>query len=70
MKQILKKYWWVIIIILILAGCFYWFQWRPIQIRKECVIEVQKLIKDEVGFSSSDILFLYDFCIYKSGLAK
>ena len=24
------------IILLILGGIFYWFQWRPAQIRKEC----------------------------------
>ena len=25
-----------VIILLILGGAFYWFEWRPTQIRKEC----------------------------------
>jgi len=36
MKEKIKKYWWVVIIIFIIGGAFYWFQWRPSQIRKEC----------------------------------
>jgi len=33
----LKQYWLIIVIVLVVfGGLFYWFQWRPSQIRKEC----------------------------------
>lgn len=28
-----------IFLFLLLAGCFYWFQWRPVSIRKNCYKE-------------------------------
>lgn len=47
---VMKKYWWVILIVVILGGAFYWFQWRPSQIRKDCykssIKSAQKLYKD------------------------
>ena len=36
MKQTLKKYWWTIIIVLIIGRAFYWFEWRPAQIKHDC----------------------------------
>ncbi len=36
MKEKIKKYWLVIFIVIIIGGAFYWFQWRPSEIRKEC----------------------------------
>lgn len=31
---------WVLIpLFLLLVGCFYWFQWRPTQVRKECYLK-------------------------------
>lgn len=37
MKTKIKKYWWTVVIILIvIGGTFYWFQWRPAEIRKNC----------------------------------
>ena len=35
--QKLKEYKYIIIIALLVLGvAFYWYEWRPIQIRKEC----------------------------------
>ena len=32
-----KGYWFIIVIVLLLvAGYFYWFQWRPRETRKDC----------------------------------
>jgi len=36
MKEKIKKYWWILIIIVVAGTAFYWFQWRPAEIRKEC----------------------------------
>ncbi|KKU47276.1 MAG: hypothetical protein UX68_C0041G0005 [Parcubacteria group bacterium GW2011_GWA2_46_9] len=33
----LKQYWTIILVVLIFSGgLFYWFQWRPSSIRREC----------------------------------
>ncbi len=36
MKEIIKRYWWIIVIVLFIGSVFYWFQWRPSEIRKKC----------------------------------
>jgi len=46
----------IIIILAILGGAFYWFQWRPSQIRKECS-------RDNIGV-------LYENCLHEHGLEK
>ncbi len=37
----------LLIITTVLAGAFYWFEWRPTQIKQECAELVIKLNKDE-----------------------
>lgn len=48
----LKKFIVVILAIILIsgliAGWFYWFQWRTIQIRKKCFSEATKAIKEDV----------------------
>lgn len=40
MKEKIKKYYPIFIIILIILGVvFYWYEWRPTQIKKECSME-------------------------------
>lgn len=39
MKGKIEKYKYIILIVLVLVASFYWFQLRPIQIRKQCAIE-------------------------------
>ena len=34
---IIERYWVIILILLFAAGWFYWFQLRPIQVKKHCV---------------------------------
>jgi len=71
----------IVIIAALLGGVFYWFQWRPAQIRKECN---QKTIEpmlnqfksgDTVSFEQSNALsnmvqLFYKSCLYKYGLEK
>mgnify|MGYP001585033674 FL=1 len=67
MKEIIKKYWWIIIIVLLLVGMFYWFQWRPAQIRKECGVElVSSYYDEEIERGNAR----YKECIIKHGLEK
>ena len=76
----LKQYKYIILIALIILGVsFYWFQYRPSQIRKGCSIQVEKMRKsgkDSVGRHSVQISVgdreaingAYNDCIRKSGL--
>lgn len=45
-----------LVILVILGGVFYWFQWRPSEIRKECSGEVVPL--------------LYQQCLHERGLEE
>lgn len=86
MEEKIKKYWWLIIIIIIFGGVFYWFQWRPTQIIKECFNEANGQ-KMAVMNSENTLIFLgspltkradydkifndiYQECLLKNGLSK
>ena len=38
----------VLILVIILGGIFYWFEWRPSQIRKNCT----NLVSNQKGFNA------------------
>lgn len=41
----------ILIIILIaglIAGWFYWFEWRPVEIRKSCFLEASEILKEDI----------------------
>ncbi|MCX6718256.1 MAG: hypothetical protein NTY81_01470 [Candidatus Staskawiczbacteria bacterium] len=59
----------MVLIITIVSSAFYWFQWRPAQIRKECGVSVSK-IANENKLSPSEGSTLLNFCIKKHGLEK
>ena len=49
MKDLKKpRYFIPIIVLLILAGAFYWFQWNPSQIRKECTAEARNKLNESI----------------------
>ncbi|MDO8452249.1 MAG: hypothetical protein Q7S79_00700 [bacterium] len=77
MQQILKKYWRVIIAILIVGLIFYWYEWRPAQVRKECAARVHEKTTgfDAVLFlakqgSQKDIDNLYKNCLREKGIEE
>lgn len=55
----------IIIAIVILAGWFYWFQYRPTQIKHDCA---QKAIKASKNQSIQAINVIYDLCLHDKGL--
>ena len=77
-----SKIWIVVItVVLILSGIFYWFQLRPIQIRKECWSRVEKIKNGEIKsdkFNPNEfaarygaqkaIDTLYNNCLIEKGL--
>lgn len=67
MKEKIRKIIFGVIVIVILGGFFYWFGWRPTQIRKECygsVITNPFQSKPEIR---SDFDFQYKDCLRKHG---
>lgn len=75
MKEKMKKYQWLSLAIaaLLIAGfAFYWFEWRPSEIRKECaritedasVKGIEKIFADYIGEEG------YKKCIRTRGLEK
>lgn len=56
-------------LIIVGAGWFYWYEWRPSQIRKECGIKVSEMV-NKSKFSFSEVLLSLDFCLKKKGLEK
>ena len=72
MKEKIKKYWWIIFILIIIGGAFYWFQWRPSQIRKECFQEVLRDVGGNIDVIGTSGVFQnrYNACLAKNGLEK
>ncbi len=72
--DIIKKYKELFIIGLIILGlAFYWYEYRPSQIKKECfnkAIDFRIEVKDKIdSISSEDLNKSYDF-IYKNCLRQ
>ncbi len=68
MKQFIKNNWFKIsllaILIIVISGAFYWFQFRPSQIRKKCY-DIAAAIS---GFNTLEIN--YQNCLRDNGLNK
>ncbi len=73
----------IVVIILVLGFLFYWFQFRPYQIRKACYteandtmkglteVELPKLADSEVNtFVKNMFGFYYQACLYEHGLKE
>lgn len=67
MKKI-KEYKVIIIIVLVLIlGVFYWYEWRPSQIQKDCLVKVKKSIEGK-DIPVIDVQRFLDICIKGNGL--
>jgi len=64
----------IVIILAILGGAFYWFEWRPAQIRKMCYTEKQYYREDLKGITDEKANELteqrYQDCLRKFGVEK
>ncbi len=70
----------VVLVLLILGFGFYWFEWRPSQIRKKCYETVGGSFKTDGTFKefvakqqfliSDDFERSYQNCLRRNGLAK
>lgn len=65
----------ILAVLVITLGAFYWYEYRPSQIRKSCQEKIEKqdrellesAIKSKIMGEGNDI---YDFCLRKNGLEK
>lgn len=73
MKEFLKQNWFevgvLIVITVSISGAFYWYEWRPSQIRKNCYKEVVQRSENEKVTLEEGIKRL-DVCLVKNGLKK
>lgn len=67
-SQMLKINKVLVIIVLITAGWFYWFQYRPQQIRKNCLGQVRKWATESKEYTTSRANARYRICIIESGM--
>lgn len=66
----LEQYKWVILIVLILVvlTCvFYWYEWRPTEIRKYCINSITSI---NCSAMSDRCEALYRACLFKNGINK
>ncbi|MDP2926940.1 MAG: hypothetical protein Q8N65_02290 [bacterium] len=54
----------LVIVVAIAGGAFYWYEWRPMQIRKECSKQLQR-----TGSLEARELF-YKTCLRGKGIEK
>lgn len=69
----LKQYWLIILIVLIIiSGLFYWFQWRPTEIKQLCSAEArfdQRAIGESNDIKRQEFINMYyDDCLMRFGL--
>ena len=52
----------------IVAAFFYWFQWRPTQIKRECSQKVSTAAKKTINVTFQEMNGAYEFCLHEKGL--
>lgn len=57
---------WFILAVVIILGAFYWYEWRPTMIEKECSSVAFRMMKDTGSVADSDTL--YNLCVSNGGL--
>jgi hypothetical protein len=74
MKNFLKQNWFKLVFILFVLLFFYWYEFRPTNIRKGCFLEVQEKTKetDKKTFQEWGVIYdvVYKSCLNKKGLEK
>lgn len=66
MKKFLQQNWFklvvLVIILVLIGGAFYWYEWRPTKIKKDCSW-VQKHSDTDIGLSKEDAKIEKEKCI-------
>ncbi len=71
---LIEKYKWLILVIVLIGGYFYWYEWRPAEIRKRCIEVTADVMKDGkyYGYKAEQERtdFLYKGCLKLQGLKE
>ncbi len=72
MNEKIIKYWWIILILIIASSIFYWYQYRPAQIRKDCMIKTNQRGFTGLGVSKTQAQIDNDYtnCLRRNGLER
>jgi len=57
-----------IFIILVGCGLFYWYEWRPSEVKKACNLEALKSANEASSEKKRVYDFSYDICLKKNGI--
>lgn len=68
-KKLEQKHLGIILIITLVAGWFYWFQWRPAQASKEC-IEKLRTVSQDTELRGEDIDVVFSICMREKGIVR
>lgn len=62
---------WLVVLVLVLIALFYWFQWRPAEIRKKCsnfnFREAERVLGGKIS-GAPNLNKLYRLCLAGNGL--
>jgi len=64
-----KQSFYFVLATLLIFGTFYWFEWRPSEIRKLCVVSTRERTQ-KTNSSVQEATGYYEFCIHEQGLAN
>lgn len=67
-KASIEKNKWIIVVLLSIAGAFYWYEWRPAQIEKDCAAAVVRVASAGNSKSIASLDNLYDLCVSVGGI--
>ncbi len=63
-----------LILVFLLGSLFYWYEWRPMKIRKDCARTSFKIARDkEIKMTAegiNSIKLYYNLCIWGRGIKK
>lgn len=68
MKNIFSKNKTIILVIALILGWFYWFQWRPVQIRKDCIARFKKNAREGFKYTQRTATLFYRECVIEQGM--
>lgn len=67
----LKEYWLIVLLgFFALAFLFYWYEFRPIKIRKECFASIKQSVKNGNNISTEQLPGMVQLCFLENGLKE
>lgn len=72
MKKFIKENWFKVAVLLVMVSLFYWYEWRPSEIKKNChetaTIPLGKRSLESFAITQGLYEEFYQKCLRKNGL--